>query len=392
MKIGITIGIKSNTDSIWTNGIKLNVLIFYKMLKQSSRNYEVCLLNTLGADLSTPPSYLKDIPVYTVAEKAHDLDLIILMGAQVEDTALAEFKRDPEKRVVSYRCGNDYMLFAESVLLGDGSRKPYRYERVLDECWYIPQQHETNYGFYRTMHRVNTLTVPFVWDKKYILDGVIDIHQGYKTGRYKRDYRYEPKDVKTIGVMEPNLNVIKFCMLPLMIAEESYRRDIGKQHIRKVMLTNADKLANNKEFMDVVKSFDLYADGKITAEARYQTAYFLTQYVDVLISHQVLNPLNYLYLDVAYMGYPLLHNAPMAKDLGYYYEGGDTIEGAKQLDRILTEHDSDIQGYNTRNREALRRYKSTNPDLIATYDRLIDNLWKGGNNDLEYDPLTNLYR
>jgi hypothetical protein len=27
LKIGITIGLKSNTESIWTNGIKLNILI-----------------------------------------------------------------------------------------------------------------------------------------------------------------------------------------------------------------------------------------------------------------------------------------------------------------------------------------------------------------------------
>jgi hypothetical protein len=392
MKIGITIGLKTNTDSIWTNGIKLNVLIFYKLLKQSSRGYEVYLLNTLGADLTTKPDYLRDIPVYPCNEKIHEMDLVFLMGAQVEDKVLAEFRSQPDKRIVSYRCGNDYMLFAESVLLGSGDRKPYRYEKVLDECWYIPQQHETNAGFYRTMHRVNTLTVPFVWDKKYILGGLVDIHQGFKAGKYAKDYGYQPSDQKVIGIMEPNLNVIKFCMIPLMVAEESYRGPVGKQHIRKVMLTNAEKLGTNKEFMDVVKSFDLYADKKITAESRYQTAFFMSQYADVLISHQVVNPLNYLYLDCAYMGYPLLHNAPMVRDLAYYYEGGDTVEGARQLDDILLNHDSRIEEYNQRNRTVLHRYESTNPDLIETYDRLIDGLFNGGNHNLSYNTATNLYQ
>ena len=106
----------------------------------------------------------------------------------------------------------------------------------------------------------------------------------------------------------------------------------------------------------------------------------------------MVNPLNYIYLDLAYMQYPVLHNAPMCKDIGYYYEDCDTIGGAKQLETILTQHDQNLDEYNHRNRQAIRRYESDNPELIATYDRLIDNLYNGkGNRGLVYDPMTNNY-
>ena len=49
--------------------------------------------------------------------------------------------------------------------------------------------------------------------------------------------------------MEPNLNMVKFCLIPAMIAEESYRGEIGKEHIDKLMLTNSEKVAKHKEFM-----------------------------------------------------------------------------------------------------------------------------------------------
>jgi hypothetical protein len=39
MKIGITLGLKDNKESIWTNGIKQNVLILVNLLKKSSKNY-----------------------------------------------------------------------------------------------------------------------------------------------------------------------------------------------------------------------------------------------------------------------------------------------------------------------------------------------------------------
>jgi hypothetical protein len=143
--------------------------------------------------------------------------------------------------------------------------------------------------------------------------------------------------------------------------------------------------------MGIIRTFDLFKDKKITSESRYQTAFILTQHIDVLICHQILNPLNYIYLDAAYMGYPVLHNAPMCKDLGYYYEGSDTVDGAKQLDYILTEHDKNIDSYNERNDKVLMRYHADNMELVSVYDKLIHNLFNGGNYDLKYNQDTNLY-
>jgi hypothetical protein len=118
----------------------------------------------------------------------------------------------------------------------------------------------------------------------------------------------------------------------------------------------------------------------------------MTQYLDILICHQILNPLNYLYLDVAFMGYPVLHNAPMCKDIGYYYEGSDTVDGAKMLDWILENHDNNLKEYEERNKKALFRYFADNRTLIETYDMLIHNLFNGGNSRLVYDETTNNYK
>jgi hypothetical protein len=221
----------------------------------------------------------------------------------------------------------------------------------------------------------------------------VDIQKGFVAGQFKKDWKYElGKEKKILGIMEPNLNIVKFSLIPTMIAEECYRGEIGKKHIEKLRITNSDPVKTNKEFMSMINTFDLRKDNKISAETRYQTAYMLTQHLDVLICHQILNPLNYVYLDAAYLGYPVLHNAPMCKDLGYYYEGSDTSDGAKQLDYILTQHDQNIDQYNERNDKVLMRYHADNPKLIKTYDKLIHNLFNGGNHGLEYNPSTNLYK
>ena len=393
MKIGITLGLKSNDESIWTNGIKQNVLMFAHLLKKSKENYEVYILNSFKVDFTEKkPKYLSDLNVGFFDDLYMEMDLIVMMGAQVEDKKLKEFKESGNKKVIAYKCGNNYIITAENVLFRDSPKGKLEFETTFDEIWYIPQQHETNNGYYKTLYRTNAFIVPFVCHHKYILDAVSEIEYGHKNGQYKKGYKYNPdKEQKTIGIMEPNLNVIKFALIPTMIVEESYRGEIGKNKINKLMITNSDKLTTHNEFLSIIKTFDLQKDKKITAEKRYQTAFVMTQYFDILVCHQIMNPLNYLYLDAAFLGYPVLHNAELCKDLGYYYEGSDTKMGAKMLDYILTEHDKNIQEYHEKNDLVLQRYHADNEKLIETYDKLIFNLFNGGNFDLIYNPQTNLY-
>jgi len=393
MKIGITIGLKDNKESIWTNGIKQNILMMVHMLKNSKKNYEICLLNTLKVDFSTKPSYLNDIDIKYFNDKYLEMDLIIVMGAQIHNHQIDSFKKSGvNKKIIAYKCGNNYVISMENILFGDNSTKAFQFDEKYDEIWYIPQQDEVNKGYYHTLYRTNALIVPFIWHHKFLLESVTDIEKGYKQGKYKKSWQYEVgKEKKILGIMEPNLNIVKFSLIPTMIAEECYRGVIGKNHIEKLRITNSEKIKKNHEFLSMIGTFDLYKDNKITAESRYQTAYMLTQHLDVVICHQILNPLNYLYLDAAFLGYPVLHNAPMCKDLGYYYEGSGTIEGAKKLNYILTEHDKNIEEYDERNDMVLQRYHADNEELVKTYDMLIENLFKGGNNGLVYNPKTNLY-
>jgi hypothetical protein len=280
----------------------------------------------------------------------------------------------------------------ENILFGDNPEKSYQFNEQYDEIWYIPQQDEVNRGYYHTLYRTNAIIVPFIWHQKFLLESVTDIERGFKKGSYKKSWQYDiGKEKKILGIMEPNLNIVKFSLIPTMIAEECYRGEIGKEHIDKLRITNSEKVKKHREFLGMISTFDLYKDNKISAESRYQTAYMLTQHLDVLICHQILNPLNYLYLDAAFLGYPVLHNAPMCKDLGYYYEGSDTVEAAKVLDYILTEHDKNIEAYDERNDKVLQRYHADNMDVVKTYDKLIYNLFNGGNKGLVYNPDTNLY-
>jgi len=165
MKIGITLGLKTNDESIWTNGIKQNVLMLVDILKRSKKNYEVCILNIFDVDFTKKPKYLDGIDIFFYENKMMEMDLIISMGGQLHNKDLKKFKENKDKRLVSYKCGNDYVLTMESILFKGGTNNEYFSE--FDELWYVPQQDEVNKDYYSTLYRTKSLKVPFIWSPKF---------------------------------------------------------------------------------------------------------------------------------------------------------------------------------------------------------------------------------
>ena len=400
MKIGITLGIKEEAEPLWVNGIKLNILMLATLLKNSDKNYDVSLLVTTGVNVTDKlPWDLKEFPTYDYKdERAMECDIIFILGGQINATWLNEFKsQGPNKKVISYKCGNNYVITMENILFiqegwveGEGTKLV---EDSFDEVWYVPQQQETCHHYWKTIHRAPTKTVPFVYDTRWI-DTLKPTINSLDTGStpWSRGAQYTPiNDKWRLTIMEPNLNIVKWSIIPTLIAEESYRGEYGKENIKYLSITNGFNIFRKGEYIGLMNSLDIHRDKKVFWEARYNTPYFLSQHSDILICHQLLNPLNYLYLDAAYLGYPVLHNAEMCKDLGYYYEGQNVEEGAKELDRIMKEHDSNIDKYKKQTEDVIERYSVHNPELIKTYDRLIENVFSGKSENLKYNPMTNLY-
>jgi len=384
LKIGITCAVKTYDDSIWTNGIKQNVMYLADLLVKSKNNYKVTLLNLFDIDFSQKrPEYLKNYDIKFFDAHFHKMDILIIMGSIIPEIYLKLF-RSLGKKIVYYKCGNDYIYLIETLLFKEGATEDYSTE--FDEVWYVPQQYELNHSYYSIVYRCPSLPVPFIWHHKYIDEDIAF----YK--KEKPTDVYVPKEKKTIGILEPNLNVVKTCTVPLLITEQCYRGAIGKKYIDKLRITNSNTISKDKKFLSLVKKFDLTLDNKIIYENRFRTTYMLVKNIDMIISHQLFNPLNYLYLDAVYMGCPLLHNATLCKDIGYYYEGSDAIKGARALEIILENHDKNIVEYNKRNTRALWKYNIENPILIEQYDILLEGLMKGTNKKLVYDWQNNIFK
>ena len=194
------------------------------------------------------------------------------------------------------------------------------------------------------------------------------------------------KQEKVIAMFEPNLNVVKTSIIPVYIAESLFRRKPKLVH--KVIVTNsADMIAGNDasaEFIKFAGSLDLLDEGKIAFEGRYKTPFFLSKSVDVVISHQWSNELNFLYLDVLHARYPLVHNSPFFKECGYYYPEHDVEAGARALELALTTHDDNVKEYNAKADACIYKYHTRNPRNTAGFEALIRQLVQQPEDGISY--------
>lgn len=394
MKIGITISFKKG-DSLFTNGIRQNVMNLAKMLNHSKKNYDVRVVNIVDAK-NKPDKYEWDINLIKTDEyvelsnddiKSFDLWIILAVVPPMKDIEMFR-ALNPNCKIISYKGGNNYVNFIEEVVyeLDQPTSKEFG-ANIYDEVWHIPQQDFNNKYFYSTLYRVNARIVPFVWDPMFI-----DLHAKLLSNE-GRVIEYAPKEgSKNIGVFEPNLSILKNAIAPMLITERLYHKN--PELIDKVLITNANKLRENKEFIKFVKAgFDLQRDNKIFFDSRYPIVHYLSKFTDIVLCHQWGNDLNYLYLDAMYYGYPLVHNAYYIQDAGYHYEFFNYEQGAQQLKKAITEHDKNLSEYKEKNRLALERYLPNYQPMIDAYDKLIENLWNDKPvEDFEYDWKINSYK
>ena len=62
------------------------------------------------------------------------MDLIIVMGAQIHNHQIEKFRKTgSHKKVISYKCGNNYVIAMENILFGENPDKKYQFDEDYDE-------------------------------------------------------------------------------------------------------------------------------------------------------------------------------------------------------------------------------------------------------------------
>ena len=411
MNIGITLGLTKDNESMWVNGIKLNAIFLANVFKNLGHN--VWLLDTSGiVDYDKKTGLLnkdkivwdiEEFPIYYALKKWKEVDVLFTLGTALDDGVIKEFRKfKKNNKVVKYMCGNNYVIDMERIMFKDLDEQAPTLQKEIDEVWYVPQQQKHNHDYFRILHWLDddkVKPVPFVWDPMFI-DKTENLYGGkLEDGTVLENIDvpiYQPKDISEMRLtcMEPNMNTVKFHMIPMMIAEEAYRKGYDFKIFNIISATRLMKSTYWKGIIGKLKLLENPKESKLNVHHRFPVHKILAALTDVVISHQWDNPLNYAYLDVMYLQYPLVHNAWMIQDAGYYYPDFEVKKGVEQLEYVFNHHNENIDSYNEKNEQVLERYTVYNEGLLDTYQKLLDNLFAGKNKhklSYKYDWKTNLY-
>jgi hypothetical protein len=176
---------------------------------------------------------------------------------------------------------------------------------------------------------------------------------------------------------------MKWAFPAVLICENAYRDPTFTDKIKHIYITNTDteayKSFNKSHFNNLVTSLNLKKDNKMSIEVRYKSLYFMSKYADIAVSHTWENWLNYLYFDLAWMGWPIVHNGKLCKEIGYYYDEFNYEMGGNVLKDVILNHDENADEYLLRNRLYMQKYLPTNKALKKQYEDLITNFLSTSN-------------
>jgi hypothetical protein len=387
-KIGVTFAIQKSIHSLFSNGINQNTLYFCELLHNIGYDLYIIINDSdmSGVNMNDLKHMLYDNKFKIAMQTdvvALDLDIFFTFGYSVHELSFTNKLKYIKTKRVAYFCGNSYIIDSERILYDQHKKRegsdfgfPNNIdETIYDEIWSIPQMANTNLNYWKTFYRCNCIEVPFIWSNK-----AIEFSKSMNGNKEITELLYKNRGKnKSLVIFEPNISIMKWCLPSVLICENAYRKEKNIEHlyinnVYKEMNESKINTFNLDAFNKILKPTDLYQNKKISIEKRYNTLHFMSKYADIAVSHQWENPLNYLYFDLAWMGWPVVHNAHLCKDVGYYYEGFNYEMGAKVLNNVINNHDNNIEEYIKKNRNILDRYLPSNKELQEKYKCLIENL------------------
>jgi hypothetical protein len=384
-RIGISLDLPVRIQDLYCNGIRQNVYYLGELLVNIGYDFYFIINKSYNEEIIAKSfydsrfKYIKYNKILTM-----NFDVVISIGFEM-DLSILKFLRQMKTKIVSYNCGNNYIIDTECMLYSQHPSKKNQINYIrpkayipYDIIWSIPQMTNTNQHYWQTLMRTKCIEVPFIWSNKSIHLIELSENKTYDELLYK----YRGPEKKLV-IFEPNISIMKWCGPSILSCENAYRSLENKSLISSVFVNNVSgreesgiNTFNIDAFTIYVNNLDLCVDKKITIEGRFNTLSFMNQYGDVAVSHQWENNLNYLYFDLAWMGWPIVHNASLCKDVGYYYPEFNYEEGGNKIIEAIKTHEEKKIEYMERNRRAIDKYLPTNRELQQKYIKLISDLFE----------------
>lgn len=364
MRIGISI-LSHQGHSVWENGLVQNVAFLAQSLRVLPFVEDILLLDC-GDGTPMPAEFLALMPGCRVVRLADvdTLDLAIEMSGGL-DVVWIDRMRARGTRVVWLAAGQPYVALAEAHVFG----RPGYFSRAerCDEIWLLPKD-EGFAPMMRTLHRCPVRITPYLWSPYFLERRLTELASPGTALSWQT-----PVGGWRVGIFEPNISVVKSCVVPMLACDLTHRAHPGAiDHMR---VYNSAHMTQHRTLLHLANSLDLVKQHRTTFLGRQDIVTALATEVNAVVAHQWCNQQNNLHLDVLHAGFPLVHNAPWLADVGYYYPDFEAEAAARALAQAIAHHAEDLPRYTQAARQRLARLAPTEPANVQAHARLVLALW-----------------
>lgn len=354
------------SDTLFQNGLYQNIFMLYKMF-DSMQYAPILLVNTKPKDIHTVPEILRHVRMITVDDIARTpipIHLYLEIGMSIDKQMRGIFRMSGV-RVVKLYLGNILNIDIETPMFYTEMHFSHHVIGELDEIWVSPhyKQHDEYAAVVNQVkpESASMKIAPYIWDPCVLnLNG-------------SRQLKWRPRrenEIETFLILEPNISFQKGSLLPILIAERNYRKN---KRPLKVLVGNGERLMANSFFTrTILPTLELAKDNKIVFSGRHTITNIMNEIPYATpICHQFNNQYNYMTLEFVNSGFPLVHNAPEWKDMGYYYEGHDLKKGEAALDNAILRHSTDLESYKAGAEVVRWRHSLYNPEIQEAWRILL---------------------
>ena len=363
LRVGVTLYIRDDQQSIWENGIFQNCYFLVLLLKRSPVVEQCFVVNGGPGDPKAQGDFLASSPA--ADHRSRRSDELTRCGVELSAQLNPDWGREFRSRggkIVGMHVANDYIIDVERMMYGlpHGmlmSGVPY------DVIWTLPAFEKTCASYYEYGLHARVSVMQHLWSPFFLE------HALKKAGKIGSFFYSPGQRRRRLAILEPNICSVKTCHLPMLLCDAAYRQD--RRFVEYLRVYNAIKLKEHHGFIGFARSLDLVNHGLATFEPRLPIFDILPDQADVVVSHHWHNGQNYLYYEALYGGYALIHNSVFLDDCGYRYGDYDCEDGALALLQAHREHDRSIETYREKARQFLAKLDPCSERNVASYSAAL---------------------
>lgn len=371
-------------ESIFSNGCVQQSLFLKKTLEYTGATVNF---------LSVEPDYTHfeaGKEQYTITYTNSDTDFtnydmlimssLVLVRNENNNPFIDNMLRHKHLKIVNFVCGNVYILHQEEFVFNVHHIIEH-YQQEYTHLNWLMEMYDYQQDYLTMICDRPTKISPYVWDPDIIEHYV----QSHKLNISSVDEIASEKI--NIIIFEPNMSIHKNSLIPLLICE-SYEKKYPDR-INRVYFFCGDKVAQHNQ--TILSHLVLHKNKKIEIHGRIIMPYVINlirnnnTHMNIVLSHTFMNRLNFLHLELMYLGIPIVHNCEPFRNNGMYFEDNQFYKAVDIIEN--TRRTFDAQKYRKQCSTIISHYASSNPERIEIYKQLIENTMIQ-NPSSHYNPTT----